>query len=72
MYLTGLLGSPAYSHEALLAEVQDYRRNASLVQEFDVVFPEPGIVVHSLATSVAVSGSDFPISATGTLVVSVP
>ena len=30
----------------------------------------PGIVIHSLATSVAVSGSDFPVSAKGTIVVS--
>lgn len=30
----------------------------------------PGISIHSLATSVAVSGSDFPISAKGTVVVS--
>ena len=30
----------------------------------------PGIVIHSLSTSVAVSGSSFPISATGTIVVS--
>jgi hypothetical protein len=30
----------------------------------------PGVVIHSLSTSVAVSGSDFPISATGTIVVS--
>jgi hypothetical protein len=30
----------------------------------------PGIVIHSLATSVAVSSSNFPISATGTIVVS--
>lgn len=30
----------------------------------------PGITIHSLATSVAVAGSDFPISATGTVVVS--
>jgi uncharacterized protein DUF6603 len=30
----------------------------------------PGVVVHSLSTSVAVSGSDFPIAATGTIVAS--
>ena len=30
----------------------------------------PGCVIHSLSTSVAVSGSDFPIAATGTIVVS--
>jgi hypothetical protein len=30
----------------------------------------PGIVIHSLSTSVALSGSDFPISAKGTIVVS--
>lgn len=30
----------------------------------------PGIVIHSLSTSVAVSGSNFPIAATGTIVVS--
>jgi hypothetical protein len=30
----------------------------------------PGIVIHSFATSVAVSGSDFPISAKGTIVAS--
>jgi hypothetical protein len=30
----------------------------------------PGVVIHSLSTSVAISGSDFPIAATGTVVVS--
>jgi len=30
----------------------------------------PGLVVHSLKTGIAISGSDFPITATGTLVVS--
>lgn len=30
----------------------------------------PGVVIHSLATSVAISGSDFPITAAGTIVVS--
>ncbi len=30
----------------------------------------PGVVIHSLQTSVAASGSDFPLSATGTVVVS--
>jgi len=30
----------------------------------------PGIVIHSLSTGVAVSGSSFPVSATGTIVVS--
>ena len=30
----------------------------------------PGVVIHSLSTSVAVSGSDFPIAAAGTIVVS--
>ncbi len=30
----------------------------------------PGVVIHSLSTTVARSGSDFPISATGTIVVS--
>ena len=30
----------------------------------------PGVVIHSLVTSVAASGSSFPISATGTVVVS--
>lgn len=30
----------------------------------------PGCVIHSLSTSVAVSGSNFPITATGTIVVS--
>jgi hypothetical protein len=30
----------------------------------------PGIVIHSLATSIAASGSNFPIAATGTVVVS--
>lgn len=29
----------------------------------------PGIVIHSLATSVTLSGSDFPIAATGTVVI---
>ena len=30
----------------------------------------PGITIHSLSTSVAVSGSDFPLAATGTIVAS--
>jgi hypothetical protein len=30
----------------------------------------PGLVIHSLATTVAISGSDFPITAAGTIVVS--
>lgn len=30
----------------------------------------PGVVVHSLSTSVAISGSEFPIAAAGTIVVS--
>lgn len=30
----------------------------------------PGLVIHSLATSVVISGSDFPITAAGTVVVS--
>ncbi len=30
----------------------------------------PGVVIHSLSTSVALSGSDFPINAKGTIVVS--
>ncbi len=29
----------------------------------------PGVVIHSLATSLTISGSDFPIAATGTVVV---
>jgi len=29
----------------------------------------PGVTIHSLSTSVAISGSDFPIAATGTVVV---
>jgi hypothetical protein len=30
----------------------------------------PGITIHSLATTIAISGSDFPLTATGTVVVS--